>query len=66
MGYGTDLNGHDRPTGHETREQILHDAIRRSQGLLIFYHGLKEFARSPDGRMMIDNVISEEHGTSGC
>jgi rubrerythrin len=59
-GYGTDPNGHGRPTGCETREQILHDAIRRSQGIIIFYYGLKEFARGPDSHMMIDNVISEE------
>jgi rubrerythrin len=59
-GYGTDPNGHGRSTGCETREQILHDAIRRSQGIIIFYHGLKEFARGPDSHMMIDNMISEE------
>jgi rubrerythrin len=59
-GYGTDPNGHERLTGGETPEQILRDAIHRSQGIIIFYHGLKEFARSPDGRMMIDNVICEE------
>ncbi len=59
-GYGTDPNGHGRFTGYETKEQILQEAIRRSQGIIIFYHGLKEFARGPDSRMMIDNVISEE------
>jgi rubrerythrin len=60
-GYGTDPNGRDRPTGHETREQILHDAIRRSQAIIIFYQGLKEFARNPDSHMMIDNMVNEEH-----
>jgi rubrerythrin len=59
-GFGTDHSGHGRITGGETKEQILYDAIRRSQGIAIFYHGLKEFARGPDSRMMIDNVISEE------
>jgi rubrerythrin len=59
-GYGTDPNGRGRPTGFETKEQILHDAIRRSQGVIIFYHGLKEFARGPDSHMMIDNMICEE------
>lgn len=59
--YGTDVNGHGRPTGCETREQILQDAIRRSWDIIIFYHGLKEFARNPDSRMMIDNIINEEH-----
>jgi rubrerythrin len=60
-GYGTDPNGHSRPTGYETKDQILHDAIRRFQGIIIFYHGLKEFARGPDSRMMIDSMISEEN-----
>ena len=59
-GFGTARNGYSRITGHETKEQLLQDAIRRSQGIVIFYHGLKEFARGPDSRMMIDNVISEE------
>jgi len=59
-GFGTDLNGYSRTTRYETKEQIIHDAIRRSQGIIIFYHGLKEFVRGPDGRMMIDNIISEE------
>jgi rubrerythrin len=60
--YGTDPKGHDLPTGHETGEQILRDAIRRSQGIVIFYHGLKEFARGPDSRMIIDNMIAAEEG----
>jgi rubrerythrin len=58
--YGTDLNGYSRPTGCESREQILQGAIRRSRDIIIFYHGLKEFACRPDSRMMIDNLISEE------
>lgn len=60
-GYDTDANGHSRPTGHETKEQILQDAVRRSRDIIIFYHGLKEFARNPDSHMMIDNMINEEH-----
>jgi rubrerythrin len=59
-GYGTDPNTYGRPTGQETREQILHDILRRSQGIVIFYHGLKEFARGPDSLLMIDNMIAEE------
>lgn len=60
--YGTDPSGCARPTRYETKEQILHDALRRSQGIIIFYHGLKEFARGPDSRLMIDNMIVEEEG----
>ncbi|MBN1507693.1 MAG: ferritin family protein [Sedimentisphaerales bacterium] len=60
-GHGMNPNSHDSPSGSETREQILRGAIRRSRDIIIFYHGLKEFARNPDSRMMIDNMISEEH-----
>ncbi|MCU0917766.1 MAG: ferritin family protein [Planctomycetes bacterium] len=59
-GPGTDLYGPRRIARYETKEQIVQDAIRRSQGIIIFYHGLKEFTRGPDARMMIDNAISEE------
>ncbi len=59
-GFGTARNGYSRITGWETNEQIIQDAIRKSQGIAIFYHGLKDFARGPDSRMMIDSVLSEE------
>jgi len=58
--FGTDANSYRRPTGQESREQILLDAIRRSEGVVIFYHGLKEFAVDPDSRIMIDRMIGEE------
>jgi rubrerythrin len=59
-GYGTDANGCNRPTGRETREQIFHEAIRRSQAITIFYRGLKAFAGNPDSHLLIDNMVSEE------
>jgi rubrerythrin len=58
--FGANPKSHCQPTGHETREQILRDAIQRSRGVIVFYDGLKEFARDPNSRMMIDNMISEE------
>jgi rubrerythrin len=63
-GFGTDPNGRGRPTGCETEKQIIHDAIRRSEGIIIFYHGLKDFAQGTESHMMIDNMIREEdrHG----
>lgn len=61
-GYGTDPRTYDQPTGQETAEQILGDTIRRAQGIVIFYHGLKDFARGPDGRLMIDTIIDAEQG----
>ena len=59
-GFRTGPRGYRWPTRYDTREQILQDALRKSQGIIIFYHGLKEFARGPDSRLMIDNIISEE------
>ena len=32
----------------------------KSQGIIIFYHGLKDFGRGRDSHLMIDNIISEE------
>lgn len=60
FGFGTGASAPNRPTGYETREQIVHDAIRRSEGVIIFFQGLKEFAGDPESRMMINNMISEE------
>jgi len=50
----------DQFTGHENASQIVRDAIRRSESVLIFYHGLREFARDPAGRHMIDAMTDEE------
>ncbi|UCD53594.1 MAG: hypothetical protein JSW27_13260 [Phycisphaerales bacterium] len=59
--FGTDANPHGQPTGRETRSQIVRDAIRRSEGVVIFYHGLKEFACDPASRGMIDTMVDEEN-----
>jgi len=59
--FGAEANSHGQPTGRETRWQIVRDAIRRSEDVAIFYHGLKEFARDPGSRGMIDNMIDEEN-----
>ncbi|MEN6577021.1 MAG: ferritin family protein [Phycisphaerales bacterium] len=52
------------PRGHSIRKagpvQILRDAIRRSKGIVIFYHGLKAFANAPDSLAMIDELIGTE------
>lgn len=50
----------DQLTGHETGVQIVRDAVRRSESVLIFYHGLKEFARDPAARDTIDTITIEE------
>jgi rubrerythrin len=48
------------PTGRETAEQIVRDAIRRSREAVIFYHGLKAFALDSESRRMIDKMIGQE------
>ena len=58
--FGSETGGRGLPSGHETKAQVIGDAIRRSEGVVIFYHGLKEFARDPESRRMIDNMIDEE------
>jgi rubrerythrin len=47
-------------TGHETKEDILHDAIIRADEVVAFYEGLKDFARDPVGESAIDKIIEEE------
>lgn len=58
--FGTEGNAPGQPKGHESRTQVIKDAIRRSEGVVIFYHGLKEFAGDPASRHMIDYMIDEE------
>lgn len=48
------------PAGHESPAQIVHDAIRRSRDVIVFYQGLKGFAPNPESQRMIDNMIAEE------
>ena len=50
-----------RLTGAETREQIFKDAIRRAKEAIIFYTGLKDFARDPASEDTIDKIIKEEN-----
>lgn len=58
FGSGSGLK--HEPNGYETGVQIVRDAIRRVESVLIFYHGLKEFARDPNSQSMIDAMICEE------
>jgi rubrerythrin len=50
-----------RLTGAESKEQILKDAIRRAKEAIVFYHGLKDFARDPASKDTIDKIIKEEN-----
>jgi len=49
-----------RLTAAKTREQILKDAVRRAKEAIIFYNGLKGFARDPASKDTLDKIIKEE------
>ncbi len=46
-------------TGRESKEEIIKDAIRRENEVIIFYQGLKDFARDQATKDEIDKVIKE-------
>ena len=58
--FGTRQTTPGRLTGKESRKQILRDAVRRANEVIIFYQGLKDFARDPTTEDVIDKVIREE------
>lgn len=58
--FGTGAGSQGHLSGHETRAEVVRDAIRRSEGVVIFYAGLKEFACDPASEGMIDKMIAEE------
>jgi rubrerythrin len=60
-GYDAKQNDAGRLTGKENRRQILKTAIRRANEVVIFYGGLKDFARDPASKGTIDRIISEEN-----
>jgi rubrerythrin len=60
-GFGVRQNGTDRLTGKEDRRQILKLAVRRANEAVIFYRGLKDFARDPASKDTLDQIIREEN-----
>lgn len=60
-GCDTKLGEADRLTGKENRRQLLKIALRRANEVIIFYGGLKDFARDPASKGIIDRIISEEN-----
>jgi hypothetical protein len=48
-------------TGRESKEEIIRDAVRRENEVIIFYQGLKDFTRDQATRDVIDKVIKEEN-----
>jgi len=63
--FGTKQDGVNRLTGRENKRQVLKDAIRRANEVIIFYRGLKDFARDPGTQQMIDSIIREEERQIG-
>ena len=47
-------------TGHESLSQIVKDAVARTREAVIFYRGLKDFARNQETRALINQFIEEE------
>ncbi len=60
--FGTDADSGSRSFAQQTEQQILWDALRRANGVVIFYRGLKDFACGAASRMMIDKMVGEEEG----
>ena len=58
--FGTKHDSPGRLTGKETKDQILRDSVRRANEVIIFYQGLKDFARDPATEDVIDKIIREE------
>jgi rubrerythrin len=56
---GTKRGAAKKLTGHETKEEILKDAINRENDVIVFYQGLKDFARDPPSEDTIDKIIQE-------
>jgi hypothetical protein len=48
-------------TGRESREEILKDAIGRSEAIIVFFQGLKEFAQDAVTERALDKIIEEEN-----
>lgn len=63
--FGTKQDGADRLTGRENKRQVLKDALRRANEVIIFYRGLKDFARDPATEQMVDRIIHEEQRQIG-
>lgn len=52
--------GRRQMTGKEGKKDIIQEAIRRSKQALVFYRGLKDFARDPASEDTVEQIIREE------
>jgi rubrerythrin len=48
-------------SGKESRRQVLLDAIRRAKQVIAFYQGLKDFARDPASKAVINRMLRQEN-----
>ena len=46
--------------GREGKKEIFKDAIKRSKQAIVFYNGLKDFAKDPASKDMLEQLIKEE------
>jgi len=60
-GFGMRPDGPERLTGKEDRRQILKTALGRFNEAIVFFDGLKDFARDPASKEVIDKIIHEEN-----
>lgn len=58
--FSTKGDERGRMTGKEGRKEIIREAIMRSKQAIVFYRGLKDFARDPASEDTIDQIIREE------
>lgn len=49
------------PVDRENRQEIFRDAVRRAKEAIVFYRGLKDFARDPASEETIETIIKEEN-----
>jgi len=63
--FGTRQDATSRLTGRESKRQVLKDAVRRANEVIIFYRGLKDFARDPATQQVLDRIIREENRQIG-
>lgn len=49
-----------RLTGRETKQDILEKAVKKEMDVIVFFHGLKDFALNQAATDEIDNIINEQ------
>jgi len=58
--FATEAGSLKGPPERQSKQEIFKDAIRRAREAVVFYHGLKDFARDPASQQTIDTIIKEE------